>query len=233
MNKAGAAQTQEPVDPDPGCEPFVSIEEYRPDDAEELPVDEAVAASWHDDADWALVARIAEGDQAALAALYRQMHGRLSRFITRITRDEAGADDIVNDVMLVVWQKAAETTPQARLSTWLFGIAYHKALKAQSRSHRRDGELSISEEMAEMIGEQDASFSRMESDQLALAAMGSLSPEQRAVMELVYHEGLNYSDIARLLACPENTVKTRMFHARRKLRALWPSLSGSVAGLSS
>ncbi len=56
--------------------------------------------------------------------------------------------------------------------------------------------------------------------------MRALSPEQRAVMELVYHHGLHYREIAQVIDCPENTVKTRVFHARRKLRSLWPELTG-------
>lgn len=175
---------------------------------------------------WELVARIGRGDQAALATLYRQVHGRLGRFVMRVIHDEMAVDDVINETMMVVWQKAADATPRSRVSTWIFGIAYRKALKAAAKARRGGGAVSITEEMTDSVGELDGCYEGLESDQLAAAAMQVLPKEQRAVMELVYHEGLNYSDIAAVLECPENTVKTRVFHARRKLRLLWPSLSG-------
>ncbi|MGQ0697633.1 MAG: sigma-70 family RNA polymerase sigma factor [Panacagrimonas sp.] len=188
--------------------------------------DSAAAHPWTQDDSWDLVDRIGRGDQAALATLYRRVHGRLSRFIMQMTHDPDGIDDIVNETMLVVWQKAAVTMPRARVTTWITGIAYLKALKALERRRRTADEVPMTADAEELIGEDDTSLQRMESAQLAGAAMRALSPEQRAVMELVYHDGMNYSEIALVLACPENTVKTRMFHARKKLRALWPTLTG-------
>jgi RNA polymerase sigma-70 factor (ECF subfamily) len=192
-----------------------------------MPPEAMISRSWTEDGDWLLMSRIGRGDQAALAALYRQHYNRLRRFIFRITSDQGGLDDIVNEVMMVVWQKAASTTPQSKVSTWILGIAYRKALKAVVRGSRNGPQETISDEMAETIGEHDMSLAGMETEQLAQAALALLPVEQRAVMELVYREGLNYGDIAVVLGCPENTVKTRIFHARNKLRAFRRELTGT------
>lgn len=189
--------------------------------------DAAADSAWDQDPAWDLVRRIGRGDQAALATLYRQLYPRLSRFILRIQQDPDGVDEVVNEVMMVVWQKAAAATPQSQVSTWVYGIAYRRALKAGARERRLAADLSIDAELESQLGAPDSALDRLDAEQCAATALQALSPEQRAVMQLAYQEGLNYAEIAGLLDCPENTVKTRMFHARRKLRSLWPTLSGS------
>jgi RNA polymerase sigma-70 factor (ECF subfamily) len=187
------------------------------------------ARPFADDPDWALVTRIGRGDQAALASLYRRHYDRMCRFVFRVTNDASGIDDIVNESMLVVWDKAAVTTPQAKVSTWILGIAYRKALKAAERTRRtRTGHIDL-DEMDETIADDDLDLRRLEADDVAAAALRRLPPDQRAVMELVYHDGMPYQDIALLLECPENTVKTRIFHARRRLRAIWRELTGAAS----
>lgn len=200
-----------------------------PDPAEARDRRTEAASAGASDPAWALVRRIGGGDQAALATLYRELYPRLSRFLMRIHRDTNAIDELVNEVMMVVWQKAAATEPRSRVSTWVFGIAYRRALKAGERGLRRSAEQSIDDAPALQLGASDGTLERLESAQLAARALQALSPEQRAVMELVYHEGLNYAEIASVLDCPENTVKTRMFHARRKLRECWPRLTGLAA----
>ncbi|HKY91975.1 MAG TPA: sigma-70 family RNA polymerase sigma factor [Nevskiaceae bacterium] len=195
--------------------------------APDTPPAQADGRPFADDPDWALVARIGRRDQAALALLYRRHYDRLCRFVYRVTNDASGVDDIVNATMLVVWDKAPATTPQSRVTTWILGIAYRKALKAAERSRRTEHDPL--DEMDDAIAADDSDLRRFEADEVAAAALRRLPPEQRAVMELVYHDQMAYQDIATLLGCPENTVKTRIFHARRKLRALWRELTGAAA----
>ena len=99
------------------------------------------ASAFAQDEEWCVVRRIGCGDEAALAMLYRRYYNRLRRFVFRITSDEGGTDDVVNEVMLVVWHKAADVTPRARVSTWVLGIAYKKALKARERDARHGRHL--------------------------------------------------------------------------------------------
>jgi len=181
-------------------------------------------------ADWALIRRIGDGDEAALERLYKRYYAILYRFVLRVTRRPECCEEVVNDVMYIVWQKAAATTPLSRASTWILGIAHKRALKAIER-HGRDSFAVNDSEALDSIATDDMT-EVVSTTSLAEKAFALLTPEQRAVMELVYYHGLPYQDIAVALECPENTVKTRMFHARKRLRVFWPELTGQAAGLT-
>jgi RNA polymerase sigma-70 factor (ECF subfamily) len=106
------------------------------------------------------------------------------------------------------------------------GIAYHRALKLSERHRRWWSRLSSFEfdehierpEMAEELTDQT------DLRDLLAHALQRLSPEHRAVVELTYFHGCSYQEIAAIMNCPVNTVKTRMFHARAKLKKLVPEL---------
>jgi len=176
--------------------------------------------------EWLLIRRIGTGDQGALEQLYRRYYGGLYRFVLQVTRRTDTIEEVINEVMFVVWQKAATVEPRSRVSTWILGIAHYKALQSLRRSTPSGG-MSFDESSAPVPeAEGNSALQELETEELLFALMRSLSPEQRAVMELVYYHGLHYSEIAQVIDCPENTVKTRVFHARRKLRSLWPELTG-------
>lgn len=176
--------------------------------------------------DWALIARTGQGDRGAFETLYKAYFRYLFRFVYQVTRRLDLVEDVINEVMLVVWQKAATVTPLARASTWILGIAHHKALQAAAKAGVVLG--AGADPAWEDVDETDIQGAQ-EADRLFAQAMRHLSPDQRAVLELVYHHELNYPEIAEILGVPENTVKTRVFHARRRLRGLWPALSGRLA----
>ena len=159
-----------------------------------------------------LIAAIARGDETALERLYEAYAPRLARFLARMTLDPATVAEILNDVFLVIWQKAVTFRGEASVSTWIIGIAYRKGLKAMER--RRS---FVPLEDVE-VGSRDADAVGQRRD--LHRALATLSVEQRAVMELTYYFGYSYKEIAQQLKCPESTVKTRMHYARRKLRAL-------------
>ena len=83
-----------------------------------------------------LLRRISQADAEALEALYRVYYPRLLRFIYRVTHRLDQIEELINDVMLVVWQKAGTYDHTCRPSTWIFGIAYKKSLKALQQSQR-------------------------------------------------------------------------------------------------
>ncbi len=177
----------------------------------------------------ALIRRIAQRDREAFAELYRLYHRRLVSFLLRFTRRMDLVEEIYNDVMLVVWQKAGGFRGQSRVSTWVLGIAYRKALKALKRQQSRPEELPI-EDVVLVDGERpDQVAGRRQLRERLQAAMSHLSPEHRAVVELTYYHGYSYPEIARIVGCPPNTVKTRMFHARRRLRRILPRLESVAA----
>lgn len=165
-----------------------------------------------------LIARIVKGDEKALEQLYHDYYSRLLRFITRTTGRADRVDEVINEVMYVVWQKANTYNHSCRPSTWIFGIAYNKARKSIQKS-RFDQAESLDEMDSEnsLFGRPDSGLKQLELQNWLESAFQVLSAEQRTVIELTYFQGMHYSEIAELMDCPVNTVRTRMHHARKKL----------------
>ena len=168
-----------------------------------------------------LIARICKMDEKALELLYHHYYSRLFRFIARVTRREELIDEVINDVMYVVWEKAESYNQQCQPSTWIFGIAYNKA-RQSLRNAGNNNEESLDEMDGDnlLFEENDSGLKQLEMTNWLESALDVLSPDQRAVIELTYFQGLHYSEIAVLMECPENTVKTRMHHARKKLAVI-------------
>lgn len=167
--------------------------------------------------DRALLTRIAAKDRRAFDVLYRSYWPRLTRFLDQVMRRPHLVEDVLNETMLVVWRSAAAFKAQSLVSTWIFAIAYRKASRAIKQA--REGPMQhgvLDELLADDDPERDAI--RAQQARQIRRALEALSPEQRAVVELTYYHGCAYSEIAQILECPVDTVKTRMFHARRKLR---------------
>ena len=166
-----------------------------------------------------LLGSIAAGDRAAFEKLYRVYFSRLTRFIGRMTRNAPLIEEIVNDTMLVVWQKAATFDGSCKPSTWIFAIAYRKTLKGLRGSDEPvESDASLYED--ESGNQPEQTMDRQQLQQTVAEALDQLPPAQRAVMVLTYYHEMAYSDIAEVVACPVNTVKTRMFHARHRLKDL-------------
>jgi RNA polymerase sigma-70 factor (ECF subfamily) len=165
-----------------------------------------------------LLTGIANGDEKALEQLYLSYHSRLQRFIARITGRADRLEEVINEVMYVVWQKATTYNGSCRPSTWIFGIAYNKARKSMQKTKFDLAEsLDAMDQENSWLGRNDASLKQLEMKNWLETAFTVLSPEQRAVVELSFFHGMHYGEIAKLMDCPENTVKTRMYHARKKL----------------
>jgi RNA polymerase sigma factor (sigma-70 family) len=160
--------------------------------------------------------------------LYARYYRYLFRFVYRITRRLDLIEEIINDAMFVVWQKAGTVEARSTASTWILGIAYHKSLKALHDSHGTSNDVPLDESEHGLPGDDGTMMHQLDVENLAEVALGALSPDQRAVMELAYYQEMHYGEIAEVLGCPENTVKTRMFHARKKLRSLLPALLGGT-----
>jgi len=175
----------------------------------------------------ALIGRVANGDIGAFEALYHGFHPRVRRFVERITRRPSLVDEIVNDTMLVVWRKAATYDLSSSLSTWIFAIAFRKSLKAlKLLDEPIDSDIDAQPDH-ESRGPFNTLLGR-EVRTLIVDALRGLSAEQRAVVELTYYQGCGYREIAEIMGCPVDTVKTRMFHARRKLKVLLADSRGEL-----
>jgi RNA polymerase sigma-70 factor (ECF subfamily) len=183
-----------------------------------------------DASDAELVRQVASGDRESLARLYRGYRRRLVRFLARLTRRADIIDEAVNDVFWVVWQHADGYRGDARVSTWIMGIAYRCALKAL-RTHGHDGTPAAgvhgdSDDGAAGAAGDDPSAQHELADWIA-KGLAHLTPEQRVTLELAYGGGHSLEEIAAIMDCPVSTVKARMFHARLKLRNLLPALAGA------
>lgn len=173
--------------------------------------------------DEALLAAVAAGDRQAFSTLFLRYQDRLHRFLYRLSGSADLADELANDVMLVVWRQAGRYRGDARGSTWILGIAYRMGLKALRRVRRRRRLLTFVG--AELFVHADPTTDpARELADLLEQGLARLSPEQRLVLELTYYLGLSCEEIGRVAGCPVNTVKTRLFHARRRLKHILPQL---------
>ena len=178
--------------------------------------------------DRALLQRMAAGDRDALSTLYRDYHGRLCRFLSRLTRRPDVIEEVVNDCFWIAWQHAGQFRGDARVSTWLMGIAYRCGLKALRRQGNEPfDELTEDTLLADMDGVADPGEDRELRDLLG-KALEHLTADQRVVVALVYGIGHSLNEVAAILQCPVGTVKARLFHARVKLLNVMPALSGET-----
>ena len=146
------------------------------------------------------------------------------RFIARMVRCENLAEELVNDVMMVVWRRAGHFAARSRVSTWVFGIAYRTALKGLRR--RRLRQLFTHTDAIEDMAMVEGGYALQAEQEWLRRGFDRLTPQHRAVVELCYFGGYGYAEIGEIVGCPENTVKSRMFHARRHLKRALPELAG-------
>jgi RNA polymerase sigma-70 factor, ECF subfamily len=161
-------------------------------------------------------------DREAFRELYLAYHRRLGRFLMRMTFRHDVIEEVINDTMWTVWRKAGEFRGESQVSTWIVGIAYRRALKALRASHA--ARSLPADDALQSADPQGADQDR----QWLECALAELPFEQRMVLELSYFLGHSCEEIAVIMQCPANTVKTRMFHAREKLRVSLPRLAGDA-----
>lgn len=166
-----------------------------------------------------LIALIAGGDRHAFETLYRAYFPRLTRFLHRMMRSVPLIEEVVDDTMLVVWQKASTFDFSCKLSTWIFAIAYRKACKVlHALDEPVDADLEACEGEPAWRPEWRCEQARLA--QALDAALDELPLAQRAAFQLTFYHDMGCAEIAEVLECPVNTVKTRLFHARRRLALL-------------
>jgi RNA polymerase sigma-70 factor, ECF subfamily len=170
--------------------------------------------------DEVLIARIAGGDRLAMQVLFARHHVRVYRFVLRLVRNEATAEDLVSDIFLEIWRGAGKFEGRSAVSTWMLSIARFKALSAL----RRRSEEELDEETADAIADQaddpEVELAKKDKGAVLRQCLGRLSAEHREIIDLVYYHEKSVSEAAQIVGIPEATVKTRMFYARKKLSEL-------------
>jgi RNA polymerase sigma factor (sigma-70 family) len=181
--------------------------------------------------DLRLLQLVATKDRLAFERLYSKCAPQLSRYLTRLVRRREMVEEVVNDTMFVVWEKAEKFEGRSKVSTWITGIAYFKGIKALDRLRMMPEQNATSIMEGEEIEETRNLITKLGLDDWISSGLEQISADQRSVVELTYFSGYSYQEIADVMKCPVNTVKTRMFHARRRLAELLPFL-GEPKGLS-
>ncbi len=175
--------------------------------------------------DSVLIEAVARQDRRAFETLYRRYYPRLLGFARRWVSAPEQAEEVIQEVMFVVWRDAAAFQGRSKVSSWIFGITYRQAMKSLQKSSN----LSLTDDgRLPEGGAEDRALANRELRLSLENAMAKLSPEHRVVLELTFFEERSYREIADILDCPLNTVKTRMFHARERLRRILPRLGWSI-----
>jgi RNA polymerase sigma-70 factor (ECF subfamily) len=167
--------------------------------------------------DGKLLELIAKGDHQAFREIYDTYYKRIYLFSYRQLGEGESAQEVANEVMLAVWKGAKRFRGESKPSTWIFGIAVNKVRKAIKKKPPPHKDLETVEKEADnTITQDDATYS-VELREKMRMAINKLSPEHREVLDLTYYQGLSIKEIAEIVDCPPNTVKTRMFYARKRL----------------
>jgi RNA polymerase sigma-70 factor, ECF subfamily len=164
-----------------------------------------------------LIERVAGGDREAMRVLYGRFSLQVYRFALRLGGDERTAEDVVSEVFLEVWRRAASFKARSKLSTWLLSIAHNKlASKLRRRSPEPLDEAAV-EAMADTADGPEGILQKKQAASIVAQALERLSPAHREIIDLAYYHEKSISEVARILGIPEATVKTLMFHARKRL----------------
>jgi RNA polymerase sigma-70 factor (ECF subfamily) len=167
-----------------------------------------------------LLAATAVGGSTAFELLYARYARRVYNYVRTFVRQPALAEEVVIDTMMAVWNGARGFGQNSRVSTWILGIARHKALDAVRRANNY-ADAAPPEHAPEIADTAEAPFDsidRSRKAQLMLRAIAQLSLDHQEILRLAFYEELPYEDIAALLSIPDNTVKTRVFYAKQQLK---------------
>lgn len=164
-----------------------------------------------------------EGDAAAFDSLFQRWSGPLLRYLERMLRDPATAEELVQEAFLRVYRARDRYQPEARFSTWLYRIGTNLALNELRRPRRRDPHASLDAEgAAPLAAEQPGTERLVDARRKGAAvedALGELPERQRAALLLSAVEGRSYAEIAALLDVTEKAVKALVHRARTNLAA--------------
>lgn len=174
----------------------------------------------HDGSESDLLAAVAAGQHSAFDQLYALYDQRVFQYVCTLVFNHAMAEEIVGDTMMAVWRGAGTFSHTSRVSTWIFGIARHKALDALRRTGRQQQEVDLDNaaELPQTDNSPLDSIQRKQVASLTQRALAGLSREHQEILRLVFYEDLPYEEIALLLTIPTNTVKTRVYYAKQHLK---------------
>jgi RNA polymerase sigma-70 factor (ECF subfamily) len=167
--------------------------------------------------DLQLIESIAEGDKRAMQVLFGRHNVRVFRFVLRFVGDEGLAEDLVSEVFIDVWRQAAQFESRSQVSTWLLAIARNKALSALRRRSTEELDEGVAESIEDAADNPEVVMQKTQKSALLLKCLKQLSPAHREIIDLVYYHEKTIEEVAEIIEVPTNTVKTRMFYARKQI----------------
>ena len=170
--------------------------------------------------DEVLIGRIAGGDRLAMQVLFARHHVRVYRFVLRLVRNEATAEDLISEVFLDIWRQAGKFEGRSAVSTWMLGIARFKALSALRKRPEDELDDEAAEASEEQSDDPETALAKKDKGTVLRQCLTKLSAEHREIVDLVYYHEKSVEEVAEIVGIPEATVKTRMFYARKKLSEL-------------
>ena len=177
-------------------------------------------AATHDTSDDALIKSIASGDQDAMETFYLRHKAKVLRCAMRFVRNPTAAEEVVSDVFHHVWHKAGDFKSRSQVSTWLLAIARNKALDVRWQRSAEPLDQDFADTLVDDADDPEATMHREENRGIVHECLAHLSPAHRTIIDLVYLQEKPIGEVAKLIRVPENTVKTRMFYARQRMKGL-------------
>ena len=178
------------------------------------------AKSGKETSDEVLVGLVAQGDKDAMQLLYQRHNVRVFRFLLRFVDREATAEDLVSEVFIEAWRHADKFEARSQVLTWLLAIARHKALSALRRRSTDELDDEVLEFIEDTSDDPEVTVQKTERSALLAECLKQLSPAHREIIDLVYYHERSIDDVAQIIGVPQNTVKTRMFYARKRMAEL-------------
>jgi RNA polymerase sigma-70 factor, ECF subfamily len=170
--------------------------------------------------DEVLIGRIADGDRLAMKVLFARHHVRVYRFVLRIVRNEATAEDLISEVFLDVWRQAEKFEGRSTVSTWMLSIARFKALSALRKRSEEELDDEAAAAIEDLADDPEVTLAKKDKGAVLRQCLTRLSTEHREIIDLVYYHEKSVEEVSGIVGIPEATVKTRMFYARKKLSEL-------------
>ena len=183
-------------------------------------MNEPIVGAMQATSDEALISRIAAGDRLAMQVLFARHHVRVYRFVLRLVSNPTLAEDLISEVFLDVWRQAGKFEARSAASTWLLAIARFKALSALRRKPEEELDEDAAGAIEDPADDPEVAVGKKDKSAAIRKCLEGLSAEHREIIDLVYYHEKSVEEVAQIVGIPGNTVKTRMFYARKRLAEL-------------
>ncbi len=168
-----------------------------------------------------LIKRISQGDEEALKMVYQNTSRNVYQYIFRLCNNKETAEDLMIETYTQVWLSAKRFKGDSRVLTWIFGIARNLTMNEIKKRDYWHGDLT---DMENCGPEQFGFTHERETEDLVNIAIRQLSVKHREILDLIFMHEMSYEEVAKILNIPINTVKTRIFYAKEKLKEIFENM---------